>query len=380
MKLRIALIAKLFAPVSKSSTGGTETFVYNLARELDKRKHEVTVFATGDSEIEGLKIKPVVEESYWSKFNKHLKTSNEMLLYRKYMSDEILGYLRILFYLKAQQNNFDIIHNNSLNFLPLVLNSFFFDLPFATTLHVPEKGSEVFEIMDELLDSKSNNNYFVSISNDQYHSMKKVKPFAVNYNGIDKDRFQFAQGGGDYLFWIGRIVPEKGLDKAIEISAAVKKPLKAIGAIADENYFSEIIEPKLKENTQVNYFKEVVGQDLVKLYQNAKLLLFTIDWDEPFGLVMVEAMACGTPIVAYGRGSVPEIVKDGVTAFVCEPGDFSCMVKSVRKIYEMPEKEYQELRQNCRKHVEENFTVGKMVDGYEKVYQRVIEDFRRKKG
>lgn len=378
--MKIGILAKLFAPVSLFSTGGTETFVYNLARELKRRGHQITVFASGDSKIEGLKIIPVVEESYWSKFNKHPKTSNEMILYRKYMSDEVLGYLKILFYLKTQQKNFDIIHNNSLNFLPLVLNSFFFNLPFVTTLHVPEKGSDVFEIMDELLNSKSNNNYFISISNNQCRSMKKVKPFTVNYNGIDGDRFQFAQSSGDYLLWIGRVVPEKGLDKAIEISAATNKPLKAIGAIADENYYAKIIEPKLKENTQVNYFKEVIGQNLVGLYQNAKLLLFPIDWEEPFGLVMIEAMACGTPVIAFNRGSVPEIIKDGETGFICPPGDIDCMVRKVKELYRMPMEKYQAMRRACRKHVENNFTVEKMIDGYEKVYEKVIKDWEKKNG
>jgi len=378
-KLKIAIIAKLFAPISPSSAGGTETFVYNLARELKKRGHEITLFASGDSRIEDVKIIPVVQESYWFKFKKPIQTGNKMLLYRKYMSDEILGYLKFLFYLRAHEKEFDIIHDNALYFLPIVLHNFFFKLPFVTTLHVPEKSfSDIFQIMNDLLDSKSFNDYFISISENQYYSMKEINPFAVNYNGIDEERFQFSQGRDDYLFWIGRIVPEKGLDKAIEISSKTKYPLKVVGAIADQTYFDKIIEPLLKANSQVTYFKEVVGQDLVKLYQNAKALLFTINWDEPFGLVMIEAMACGTPVIAFNRGAVSEVIKDGETGFICPAGDIDAMARAVKKIYEMPDAQYQAMRRVCRKHIEENFTVKKMVDGYEKIYQKVIEDWKRK--
>jgi hypothetical protein len=121
MKLKIAVMAKLFAPVSKASTGGTETFVFNLAGELKRRGHDITVFATGDSKIEDVETIAVVEESYWAKFNKNLKSASDMILSRKYMSDEILGYLKVLFYIQQNRPKFDIIHNNSFNYLLIFL-------------------------------------------------------------------------------------------------------------------------------------------------------------------------------------------------------------------------------------------------------------------
>ncbi|MGB2762611.1 MAG: glycosyltransferase, partial [Minisyncoccales bacterium] len=104
----------------------------------------------------------------------------------------------------------------------------------------------------------------------------------------------------------------------------------------------------------------------------AKLLLLPIQWEEPFGLVMIEAMACGTPVIAFRRGSVPEIIKDGVTGFICKPNDLNLMIKTVKKIYQMPEAEYKKMRHNCRRHVEKNFSVEKMVDNYEKVYYKIL--------
>lgn len=379
--MRIALIAKLFAPISKLSTGGTEAFVYNFARELRKRKHDVMVFTTGDSRIEDIKITSVVTESYWSKFNKPIKTENKMFLYRKYMSDEILGYLKFLFYLKNHEKEFDIVHDHALSFLPSILHNDFSNLPYITTLHIDEKGlSNMYKTMKDLIGPKLPNHYFVSISKNQYNSLKDIKPFDINYNGIDADRFSFCDDPDNYLLWIGRIVPEKGLDKAIEIAIKLKITLKIIGSIANESYFKDKIKNNIDQYQNIDYLGEKSGQELVKLYQKAKMLLFPIDWEEPFGLVLIEAMSCGTPIVAFNRGAVSEIIRDGETGFICPPGDIEAMVAAVKKIYDMPPQDYKKMRESCRRHVEENFTVEKMVDGYEKIYQKVIADWKKKNG
>jgi len=380
MKLKIAVMAKLFAPVSKASTGGTETFVFNLAGELKRRGHDITVFATGDSKIEDVETIAVVEESYWAKFNKNLKSASDMILSRKYMSDEILGYLKVLFYIQQNRPKFDIIHNNSFNYLPLVLHQLFFNIPFLTTLHVPEQNSDTVRIINDLLGKEHSNNYFIAVSKSQAKKIKGIKVFDVNYNGINEERFAFDLSAGDYLGWVGRIVSEKGLDKALDTANQANFPLKIAGPIVDQKYYLDIIKPKIGLSKKNEYLGELLGQNLVNFYQKAKALLFPIDWGEPFGLIMTEAMACGTPVVGFNRGSVPEIIKDGETGFICPPGDIDCMVKRVKQIYEMPEDQYIVMRKNCRKHVEENFTVKKMVDGYEKVYHKVIEDWKKKHG
>lgn len=375
--MKIAILAKLFAPISKVSTGGTETFVYNLARELKQRHHDVTVFATGDSKIEEVNLVPVIKESYWTKYNKNLKLTSDMIFSRKLMSDEILGYVKTLFYLKKNQNKFDIIHNNSFNYLPLSLNNLFVNIPFLTTLHVPEKSSETVRFLNEL-ENNFANNYYIAISKNQAENIKGIKVFNINFNGIDNKRFIFGSGHDGYLAWAGRIVPEKGLEQALDIVFETNLPLKIAGPIADQSYYLNIVKPKIDKNNNAQYLGELLGQNLVNFYQNAKVLLFPINWEEPFGLVMTEALACGTPVVAFRRGSVPEIIKDGETGFICPAGDIDCMVKKVKEIYAMPIEKYQAMRRACRKHVEENFTVEKMVNGYEKVYERVIEDWKKR--
>lgn len=377
--MKIALIAKLFAPVSPFSTGGTETFVYNLARELHRRGHRVTVFASGGSRIDdGIKLIPLVEESYWQKYSRDPDLFKQLLVPRRAMGQENIGYLKALFYLRKNLNSFDIIHDHSLHFLPLVLHHYLISLPLVATLHVPVETSKIPSIIKELDLDQEIENYYVAISQNQKNNSKNLKIFEINYNGIDEKRFKFFDRGGDDLIWVGRIVPEKGLDKAIEVAVKTKSSLKIIGSIADETYFKTKITPMIKEDKNISYLGEKTGSDLINLYQQAKILLFPIDWEEPFGLVMVEALSCGTPVVAFRRGSVPEIIKDGQTGFICPPGDIEAMTKATKKIYAMPEEEYQAMRKTCRKHVEENFTVEKMVDGYERVYEKVIEDYKSK--
>lgn len=375
MKFKIALIAKLFAPVSAMATGGTETFVFNLARELKRRGHTVTLFASGDSCVSGVKIVPVVAESYWLKYNRTSKQSFDILLARKYMADELLGYLKTLFYLKDHSNEFDIVHNNSFSFMPIVLNNFLVKLPFLTTLHVPEKNYDM-DIIHDLIGRKQPSNYYVGISENQKKLMNQLDIFAINYNGVDENKFVFSNDSDDYLAWIGRIVPEKGLDTALTVACKTNLNLRIGGSIVNQDYFDKIVEPKL--NSKIEYMGEIIDQKLINFYQKAKVLLFPIDWEEPFGLVLIEAMACGTPIVAFNRGAVREIIKDGETGFIIQPDDIGAMVKAVQKIYAMPKEEYKQMRRNCRKHIEDNFTIEKMVDNYEKVYAKVLADWHKK--
>ena len=295
------------------------------------------------------------------------------------MHKEIIGYLKIIFYLKQHKNDFDLVHDNSLYFLPLILGNELIPLPLIATLHVPITNFSLPDILKDL-NISNDNNYYIAISDSQKQMIKNLKIFDVNYNGIDEKRFIFNDKSDNYLLWVGRIVPEKGLEKAIEVAIKTNMELKIAGSIADRGLFEKQIKPIISRQKNIIYLGEKLGQNLVKLYQKAKILLFPIDWEEPFGLVMVEAMACGTPVIAFRRGSVSEVIKDGEAGFICPPGDLDCMVKTVKGIYEVPEEKYRAMRHACRKHVEENFTVEKMVDGYEKVYQQVIADWKQKNG
>src|SRR3972149_9321291 len=156
--MKIALIAKLFAPVSKSSAGGTETFVYNLANELAGRGHQITLFASGESKLnDTVNLIPVVNQSYWKKYSENTKLFSQLLTPRRAMSEEIIGYLKIIFYLKQHANDFDLIHDNSLYFLPLILGHELIPLPLIATLHVPITNFSLPEILKDLNILNDNN-------------------------------------------------------------------------------------------------------------------------------------------------------------------------------------------------------------------------------
>jgi len=183
----------------------------------------------------------------------------------------------------------------------------------------------------------------------------------------------------------GRFKKEKGFEEAIAVSERMQKKLLLSGdiRISQKEYFNNMILPLIEKSNNLVHFLEFVNHSMIDaFFRKGKLFLFPIRWEEPFGLVMIESMATGTPVVAYARGSVPEIIKDGETGFIVNPSDddvrgswivkktgIEGLCEAVEKIYSMPESEYKQMRKNCREHVEKNFTVEKMVDNYEKMYQ-----------
>lgn len=365
--MKIAIVAKLFAPAAEASIGGQETFVYYLAKELASRGNDVTVFASGDSKIEKAKLIPIIKESVWSKI-KDLSPEKQAIITRN-AGGQWDGYYRVLEYLKDHEDEFDIIHDNA-GTAGTMFMSKLLDKPVVTTMHLTALQ------IKKTLDQFNSSNYFVAISKRQKEMCDGIKVFDFNYNGIDEDKFSFNENGGDYLAWAGRISPEKGLGKAIEIANKAHKQLKIIGSLQNKNYFETKIKPKLDSSENIKYIGKLVDKELVEFYQNAKALLFPINWEEPFGLVMTEAMSCGTPIIAFKKGSVPEIVKTGKTGYVCRPRHVSSMVKAVKRIYDLSPEDYREMRLNCRKRVEEKFTISKMAEGYEEIYKKAIKKYK----
>lgn len=353
----------IFAPMDIASM---------IATSMAKRGHDVTVYAPAKSRIPNVKVINHDLEP--------LKQNRQSIYYENSISDVSKGiietiwdqYLIAKMILDSGEVNFDIFHLHTCHqSFPLALSHP--HIPFIYTVHDSIKPwrRDLFSMY------YSPNQLFVSISDAQRKVIPSLQFIATIYNGINLNDFPFSDQSQSFLLNAGRIMSRKGVKEAIDIAMKVKKKLVIIGPHDEEKYWEEKIKPKL--NRSIKYYSYKPRKKLYNDYQNAKAFLFPIQWDEPFGLVMIEAMACGTPVVAFRRGSVPEVVKDGETGFICPPGDMKCMVQAVKRIYDMPEEKYKQMRRACREHVERNFTVEKMVDGYERVYERVIHDWKKKR-
>lgn len=355
--MKIAQIAPFEESVPPKKYGGTELVVYNLTQELVKKGHQVYLIATGDSKTKA-KILPVFKIA----LRKHLKMSD--LKIRD--AFKIIGIGRVLNYLKNL--DVDIIHNHlGWRLLPF---SHLIKKPVVTTLHGPLDVEYQRIIYENFKDAN-----YVSISNNQRKPLPNLNYLATVYNGIDIKKFPFSEKKGNYLAFLGRMSPEKGPDLAIR--AALKTGLKLKMAakidVVDKKFFEREIAPFI-DNKQIEFLGEVGHIGKVKLLKNALALIAPIQWQEPFGLFFIEAMATGTPVITFKRGSAPEIVKDKKTGFVVKPWlnkkpNLKGLIKAIYKIKEIR-------RDDCRKWVEKNFTSEKMADNYEKVYYGLLKKER----
>lgn len=359
--MRVAILAPLKRELSKDTKGGRPRIVYNLAEGLSVRGHEVTVFGTGDSVISG-KLIPVIPKALF-----HLpQVENEFYRHLIYLC-------RMMELLQEHAGGFDVIHNH---LYPETLPLLFVDrlkAPMVSTIHTqmtPELG-EFF--------SHYPKTYFAPISNQQKSLYDGLSYTDTVYNGIDEREFMFSSASGSYLLFVGRIrefftmpdgtkIDPKGVTDAIRVAKASGLPLKIVGNVESYAFYEREIAPHLSEQIQfIGDPKSSEGNltlaERVALYQGAKALLLPVHWDEPFGIVMIEAMACGTPVVAFRRGAIPEVVDDGKTGFVV--GTEDDMVKAVMRLDAID-------RRACRAAVESRFTIAKMIDGYEAVYKKIV--------
>ncbi|HVT01429.1 MAG TPA: glycosyltransferase family 4 protein [Patescibacteria group bacterium] len=343
--MRIAQIAPLGERVPPKKYGGTERIVYSLTEELVNRGHDVTLFASGDSETSAHLV---------SVYPKSLREANISNPYEA-------GHLPMLNIGTAysMQNKFDIIHdhNDSLSFPTAMLAT----TPVVMTLHGAFGPSA--KKMYEGLNKFSSNVNLVSISMSQRRPSPDLNYIGNVYHGINVKDYIFSDKNEGYLLFVGRINEEKGVHHAIEVAEFLDLPL-IIAAKLDENdrsYFAQYVKPRLNE--RIKWIGEVSSPVRNRLMSRALCLLHPVTWREPFGLVLIEAMACGAPVVAFNRGSIPEIVKHGKTGFIAE--DTSEMIEYIKRVSSIK-------RANCRLHVKNNFSVEKMVGGYESIYEEVI--------
>ncbi|KKQ17933.1 MAG: hypothetical protein US31_C0013G0016 [Berkelbacteria bacterium GW2011_GWA1_36_9] len=355
---KIAIIAPPFTTVPPVGHGGTERIIDLKIKELTKRGYEVDVFGCGDFKISG-NFRQIFPETISNmKFDPDLvEASRPIRLETAYLT-------AVMEILSQEDGKYDVIFNHTRGgylFVPLFEK---LKTPMITTFHLP-----LFKELNSALKNLKKPN-FISISNAQRKNAPDLKYLATIYNGVDLNEFSFNKNPEEYLLFVGALGKHKGIHLAIEIAKNSDKILKIAGGKKREPFFSQEIQPQV-DNKQIILIGEVDGKEKINLYQNAKALLFPVLIDESFGLVMIEAMACGTPVIAFDKGAVREVIEDSITGFICPSGDVSCMIKAVKKINEMPEEEYHQMRQNCRKHIEENFTVEKMVDEYLLAYNQI---------
>ncbi len=349
--MRIAQVAPPFESVPPSGYGGTERVVATLTDELVRRGHDVTLFASGDSHTSARLVR-IVDRALW---------------HRQPSYKDLAPFWPIaLGCLATHLQDFDLIHNH-MDFwaFPLARVA---PCPMVTTLHgrldIPEL-QPLYRAFSDLP--------LVSISDAQRAPVAFTNWVATIHHGIELDQFTFNPQPQGYLAFLGRIAPEKGLDIAIRVAQrsgmllkiAARKPLQFARdpeARKDWRYFNEVIQPLLGESG-VEFIGEVGGREKDAFLGGAAALLFPITWPEPFGLVMVEALACGTPVLALRQGSVPEVIRQGVTGFIGNTEDE--LVEAVGRMGELD-------RTACRAEAEQRFSPGAMAERYEQVYSRLL--------
>lgn len=353
-KLKIAQIAPFWFKVPPKDYGGTERVVYSITEELVRRGHEVTLFAAPGSKTSA-KLAPISE--------KYLKLISS---YNDANFNDINMYVNAQIF--AQADNFDIIHSHASYF------SFYFckftKTPTIHTVHNQLPRSR--EIENEIYKKYQNLN-FISIS-DEFRTHFPLNYIATVYNGLSLDVFKFDALGGKNLIWVGRALKFKGELEAIKIAEKSAEKLVLLMSVRDnaKEYLAKKIKPRLSK--KIILHENVKFADTVGYYQKSKAFIFPLEWREPFGLTMIESMACGTPVVAYNRGSVSEIVENNKTGFIVNPQEGTeGMIKAVRKLNSLPKTEYLKMRQNCRVRVEKKFSVAKMGNDYEKIYYKLLK-------
>lgn len=357
--MKILMVAPLRRPIDPKITASRPRVILDLIEGLAKKGHEISVLGTGDSEIPNAKLIPLID-----------KAINFMPAFENPFYAETGFLVRCAKKLEELSGEFDIIHNHQ---FPEFINLLVEDklkCPMVTTVH-----AQMTPEMDEALASFPDSN-LVAISKSAESLANKSKISRMVYNGVDTNLYAFNKEKEDYLLWIGRLakskddkgefIDPKGVKWAIKLAEATGARLLMGGNVEDVEFFEQEVKPHL--NDKIKWIAEISAeqplskQEVADLMQKAKAFLMTINWEEPFGLVMAEAMSCGTPVIAFDRGSVPELIEDGKTGFIVDPE------KGVDGLVEAYNKIDQIDPQVCRTHVEEKFSTEKMVENYEKVY------------
>lgn len=350
--MRIGIIAHLKHPIGEPFAGGLESHTHLLARGLRDRGHDVTAFASNGSD-RSVGVEPICEETALLEVG--TAEAADIAFFREHHA-----YLKLMNDLRRR--DFDIIHNNSLHYLPVSMADAL-STPMLTTLHTPpfcwlESGVRL---------CQSSRSSFVTVSDALRRLWSPIAPVkGVVLNGIDLERFRFRKTPSTepYLAWSGRIVPEKGLHLAIEAARLCGMDLRIAGPIADPAYFETDIRPRL--GAGAHHLGHLAHAELADLIGGARALLFTPCWEEPYGLVAAEALACGTPVASFARGAVAEVI-DPSSGALAAPDDVADLAEAACRAQELD-------RRACRARAEHHCDASLMISVYERLYERVTTE------
>ncbi len=347
-RMRVALLSPLFESVPPRLYGGTERVVYNLCQSLKKLKTEVVLFAAGDSTVD-VELVSVVPEA--------------IRLSKVPCTDPVAHHFRMLAMVLERAGDFDVIHNHhDYWMLPL---SEMTQTPVLSTLHGRTDLPEINAAYCSYPKGR-----FVSISQSQRNLLPQLPWVKAIHHGIDLSNFEFYPNPGKYLAFLGRISGEKRPEWAIEIAFRSGVPLKIAAKIegaAGKDYYARHLKPYV-DGKFIEFVGEISEDEKSEFLGNALALVFPIDWPEPFGLVVIESLACGTPVLARPCGAVPEILEDSVTGFI--DSDIRKLANRVKDIVSID-------RKFCRDWVNQKFSLNRMAEDYIHVYHQVAAQKRR---
>jgi glycosyltransferase involved in cell wall biosynthesis len=363
----VAIVSTLLNPTDADFVGGTEVSTHYIAQELVDRGWDVELYASGDSAARPYLV-PVVETSVLGPPPAGGPTPEAHA--RERAVEEFAVLARLVERLCSRDR---VVHFLGVNFLPVYL-AVRRGLRSLLTLQMPADNFHYRVLQDLLTPAELAAAHPVALSHAQARTFPAV--FRVVPHGVQLADFAFSETADEAVAWIGRMTPKKGCHDALEVAAAAGVALRVGGAPQtrrEAEYFRAEVEPRLGPG--VTYHGQVRRADRSGFYR-ARALLCPLRWEEPFGLTMVEAMACGTPVIAWDRGAVREVIRDGETGFVCPYKDRGAMVAAIERVERMPDAEYRALRRACRRHVEARFTIGRTADGYEEAYLAIAAEAR----